>query len=71
MKNHLDKANADIQEGLSGAIQDMYANRHIVEKYGRASRIKLGAMYDVDKAALTIKKPMSTAYETTVRGLSK
>ncbi|MBV1899654.1 MAG: glycosyltransferase family 4 protein [Cycloclasticus sp.] len=56
LKNHLDTANADIQKGLSIAIQDMYANRHIVEKYGRAARIKLGAMYGADKAALTIKK---------------
>ena len=62
LKNHLDKANADIQEGLCNAIQDMYSNRHKIEKYGRAARVKLGKMYSVEEATLMIKK----AYEESV-----
>ena len=56
LKGHLEKANADIQEGLCNAIQDMYVNRHIIEQYGRAARVKLDKMYSAEEAALTIKK---------------
>jgi len=56
LKSYLDKASEGIQDGLCNAIQDIYGNRDIVEKYGRAARIKLGAMYAVDEAALQIKK---------------
>lgn len=56
LKGHLEKANADIQEGLCNAIQGMYANRDIIEKYGRAARVKLSQMYSSEAAATTIKK---------------